>query len=79
MRRIDVIIGIVGVVGLASVLTYEAYTYAWHRGFVAGRVTCPEVQQGERLRFVEQPFDERVAVCVYGRAYAVASVKREAR
>lgn len=79
MRKIDKVVRVAWVVGITLVLAYVAYTYVWHRGFIAGRVTCPETQQGERLRYVEQPFDERMAVCVYGQAYAVVSVKRKAK
>lgn len=62
-----------------SLLLYALYSWAFMRGFVSGRVTCPEVQQGERLRYVEQPFDERIAVCVYGKSYATVSIKRRAK
>lgn len=59
-----------------TLLEYTLYLWAYSRGWNAARVTCPETQRGERLRYVEQPFDERLAICVYGKAYAVASVKR---
>lgn len=62
-----------------TLLEYTLYAWAYSRGWNAARVSCPEEQRGERLRYVEQPFDERVAVCVYGRAYAVVSVKRNAK
>lgn len=62
-----------------SLMLYALYSWAFMRGYLAARVTCPDVQQGERLRYVEQPFDERIAICVYGQAYAVVSVKRKAK
>lgn len=79
MKKVDAVIALVSVCGVLFLLVEGFYEWAYTRGYQKARVTCPDVQQGEKLRFVEQPFDERLAICVYGKAYAAVSVKRAAK
>lgn len=73
MKKIDYVIGAICTLGLLAAIGVTAHDIGYDEGFNDARYACPKQQNGERLRFVEQPLNAERVVCVYARVAASAN------